>query len=535
MPKTVSPPWPRDSHFNASGKHGAVQRHVGLDICRLWKRNTVGEAQGVVFSHVGVGWYARSVNNNALREKPENKSAGSTHRSTGAVLEDGTVVELLFDPVASKTALAVWNGESWRRENEVTGHGGERLLPYDARNSLIRYEVVLLPSAPEEYGTEADLTRDIQDFIHRYVDVSPAFERIATQYILLSWIYDTFNEVPYLRLRGDYGTGKTRFLLIVGSLCYKPIFASGASTVSPLFHILNAFRGALVLDEGDFRMSDEKAEVVKILNQGSVRGFPVLRTEVSRTGEFNPRAFHVFGPKIVVSRGTYDDRALESRFITEETGQHELRRDVPISLPSAYKDEARALRNKLLLYRFHNRGRRSADESCLDASIEPRLRQMFAPLLAIVDDPTLRRELQARARQYHRDLALDRAMDTEAQVLEVIRDLFERPNVRSVSIKQITETFASRFADEYGERVTNRWIGTIIRKKLGLRPHKSHGVFVVSLSELPKLNRLLERYDLASKQQRTEENSKDTSAANASLPVVAKGDNGAHISDREQQ
>ena len=25
MPKTVSPPWPRDSHFNASGKPGAVQ------------------------------------------------------------------------------------------------------------------------------------------------------------------------------------------------------------------------------------------------------------------------------------------------------------------------------------------------------------------------------------------------------------------------------------------------------------------------------------------------------------------------------
>ena len=60
------------------------------------------------------------------------------------------------------------------------------------------------------------------------------FEEIATQYILLTWVYDKFNELPYLRLRGDFGSGKTRALLVIGSICYKPFFASGASTVSPL-------------------------------------------------------------------------------------------------------------------------------------------------------------------------------------------------------------------------------------------------------------------------------------------------------------
>ena len=68
--------------------------------------------------------------------------------------------------------------------------------------------------------------------------------------------------------------------MTVGSLCYKPIFASGASTVSPLFRTLDLFRGTLVIDEGDFRFSDEKAEVIKILNNGNARGFPVPRTEV---------------------------------------------------------------------------------------------------------------------------------------------------------------------------------------------------------------------------------------------------------------
>src|SRR5207249_10312756 len=121
-------------------------------------------------------------------------------------------------------------------------------------------------------------------------------------YVLLTWIYDAFNELPYLRARGDYGSGKTRLLLTVGSICYKPIFASGASTVSPLFRIIDAFRGTLIIDEGDFRMSDEKAEGVEILNNGNGRGFPVLRSEASKNREFNPRAYSVFGPKLVATR-----------------------------------------------------------------------------------------------------------------------------------------------------------------------------------------------------------------------------------------
>jgi hypothetical protein len=63
---------------------------------------------------------------------------------------------------------------------------------------------------------------------------------------------DAFNEVPYLRLRGEFGTGKTRFLQTVGSLCYRPIFTSGVSTVSPLFHLLDTFGGTLILDKADF-------------------------------------------------------------------------------------------------------------------------------------------------------------------------------------------------------------------------------------------------------------------------------------------
>ena len=113
----------------------------------------------------------------------------------------------------------------------------------------------------------------IDRYIPRYVTLSREARHLAAGYVLLSWVYDAFSELPYLRFRGDYGTGKTRALLTVGAITYKPFFASGASTVSPIFHTLDTFRGTLIFDEADFRFSDEKAELVKILNNGNAKGF----------------------------------------------------------------------------------------------------------------------------------------------------------------------------------------------------------------------------------------------------------------------
>ena len=414
--------------------------------------------------------------------------------TTSTVLEDGALVELVYDPKAWRTSLAVWRNQACELVQSIELPNGGRIVPYSPANNLIKNDAVLLPSGPEEYGSEADLVAEIQAYIHRYVDLSPQFERIASYYVLFSWLYDSFNELPYLRVRGDYGSGKTRFLLVAGSLCYKPMFASGASTVSPIFHILDSFRGTLVIDEGDFRWSDDKADIVKILNNGNVRGMPVLRTEVSRSGEFNPRPFQVFGPKIVATRGFYQDRALESRFITEEMGQRGLRKNIPINLPVSYKKEALHLRNKLLLYRFQNYGKKNAIDSLVDPTLEPRINQIFVPLLSIISDPSVCAELKAVARERHREMVADRGMDIEAQVLEVIRDLQRQRS--KLAVGEITAGFISRHGQEHERPITNKTMGNIIRRKLHIKTFKSHGVYVIPFTEFERLRRLYEKYGL---------------------------------------
>lgn len=411
-------------------------------------------------------------------------------------LDTGELIEMVYRPKERSTFFVRSDDQGlFGYETAINLPGGEQLVPYSPRNNLLKHGVVLLPSGPEEYGSDSELLAEIRSFIHRYVDLTPLFEEIASYYVLLTWIYDAFNELPYLRVRGDFGSGKTRFLLTVGSICYKPIFA-GASTVSPLFRILDAFRGTLVIDEGDFRVSDEKAEVVKILNNGNARGFPVLRSEATGKKEFDPRAYEVFGPKLVATRGFFEDRALESRCITEDMGQASLRDDIPLNLDESHKAEALALRNKLLLFRFRNLRKGFRVEAAVDRAIEPRLNQIFAPLLAVTQDPEARQNLQTLLRRYNKELVSERGMEIEAQLLEVIRDALAGSSDGTVSVKEIANWFADRHGEDYERKVTPKWIGSLIRKRLRLHPERLHGIFVILPAELPKLKRLYKKYGL---------------------------------------
>jgi len=246
-----------------------------------------------------------------------------------------------------------------------------------------------------------------------------------------------------------------------------------ASTISPIFHTLDAFRGTLIFDEADFRFSDERSEIVKILNNGNVRGMPVLRTIMNQQKEFNPRAFHVFGPKIVATRGRYEDRGLESRFITEHTGAWPLRNDVPINLPETFKDEARELRNKLLLYRFHKRHEVKLDATLADPKLEPRLNQIMLPLLSVIADPAIRADLRKAAHNAQASMVAERGLLMEAQVLEILAGLMATTDNPVVTVADVTMGLIERYGAEYERPITNRWIGSVLRRKLNLKPTRA--------------------------------------------------------------
>jgi len=428
-------------------------------------------------------------------EKKEGEKKPAILPTASAVLDSGELVEMVYDPAGRHTQFVVGSGEEWRYEESVQLSPAERLVPYSPTNNLVKHHVVLFPSEPADYGDEAALVSRIRDFVRRHVEVSEDFELITIYYILFTWVYDAFHEVPYVRVRGGYGSGKTRFLLTVGSLCRLPIFASAASTVSPIFRLLDAFRGTLILDEGDFRYSDEKSEIIKVLNNGNAKGFPVLRTEVSPKKEFDPRAYHVFGPKIVATRGFFQDRALESRCVTEDMRGGALRSEIPLNLDERFHEEARGIRNQLLLWRLRHFKDARGETRAGARDLEPRLQQIFGPLVSVISDVSAREKVIATIAKYNQELVEERSEAAEAQVLQVIRDLVAQPGAR-LAIQDITRGFVRRYGDDYERRVTPRWIGSIVRRRLGLKPSRTTGIFTLGPEEVARLAALYKRFGI---------------------------------------
>lgn len=410
------------------------------------------------------------------------------------ILSDGRMVETVLDPTTGQTNLAVWKNSKIKIVNKLKDPNGHFLYPISADNTLLKNKLISFPSESVKYDSLEILLFEIQNFIHRYIDLSEEFEKIASYYILLSWVYDRFTEIPYLRKIGDFGSGKTRFLKVLGAICYKGVFASGGTSTAALFHIIDRFQGTLIIDEADFVFSDEKSAVAKILNNGNASGFPILRVSQKNNGQFTPISYTVYCPKIIASRKNYTDQALESRFITETFRPTKFRNDIPITLPDTFDAEALLLRNKLLTYRFKMFNKIEKYIIPADIQLEGRISQIFSPLLSVVFKQEDRKDILTIASHYSNELKNDRSQNIEAQVLCIIKQL-QRED-RTLSVTNITNEFFFKFSDYYQKKISGKWIGFIIRKKLNLRTIRRQDGYIIEPGQFKKVKEYFERYGL---------------------------------------
>src|SRR5262245_17722860 len=77
--------------------------------------------------------------------------------TVSAVFEDGVILEMAYRPQEKQTEFVLWKDGEWSFETGLSVNPFQRLVPYSPNNNLIKNEVVLLPSEPEEYGSEESL------------------------------------------------------------------------------------------------------------------------------------------------------------------------------------------------------------------------------------------------------------------------------------------------------------------------------------------------------------------------------------------
>jgi energy-coupling factor transporter ATP-binding protein EcfA2 len=380
-------------------------------------------------------------------------------------------------------------------ETKTVNHvmqGEVRVIPLSSEE--ITLGAVKLPSGIAEYGDTLSLLKKIEGYIYRYLDVSDSFRKFAAYYILLSWLYDRFNTLPYLRFIGDTGCGKSRALDVCGGLCYKATSASGCITPAPIYRMLKKWAGTIILDEADLQNSDEYHEVTKILNCGFERNRPVIRAIKD-----NPDRLQIlptFGPKVFATRRRFKDAALEARCLTEIM-QETTREDIPATLTSTFYKEQEVLRNKLLLFRLRNYNNINLESTgSLDLhGIEPRLRQISACFEALfTGQADVLSDYKAFISHHQKELIEQRATTTIGQVVEKLISLTESDTLDTLDT--LDTTLIPISAGDIAEllNMTPQSVGQIL-KTLGLQTKFIKGKSKRCIVYDPvKLNTLKRRY-----------------------------------------
>ena len=234
----------------------------------------------------------------------------------------------------------------------------------------------------------------------------------------------------------------------MGSICFRPTFASGATTPAPIFRILEQFRGTLVFDEADFKDSSSWVEMVKLLNNGYRPGMPVLRAD-KENGKWFPRSYQVFGPKLIATRFPFQDESLESRCLTAEMLPL-TRDDIPRVLPPTFDKEVDDLRAKLLTFRLANliklKGKTFGND-LLEPNLQPRLQEILIPLKAMLNgDHAMVEAISGFVHRLQETLFLRRRESAAGRVLAALMELHEEG-------KELTSDNVAKKANETDDEV----------------------------------------------------------------------------------
>ena len=81
------------------------------------------------------------------------------------------------------------------------------------------------------------------------------------------------------------------------------------------------------------------------------------------------------------------------------------------------------------------------------------------------------------------------------RILSIIREFWAAERRTPLRLKEIADRFIVLHAQS-GERVTPKWIGWLIRRHLGLKPYRTHGVYVLFFNDSDKLDGLCRRFGL---------------------------------------
>lgn len=371
----------------------------------------------------------------------------------------GWLIEYLYDRETDKAMLAFRDPDGRVGTAPHLDINGIRYTPM-RDDDIIKQGGVLTASDLGALKSTRELVGMVELFLHRNFLLDNPFDyKLAAYYVMLTWVFDCFSAIPYLRAQGDTNTGKSELMLRIGHICYRMVISTGASSTAALKFALDVYRGTMFMDEMD--IADKFDDRIVILNVGAMRDQAKVWNMVEVKNEEGGRGFkgvmaNVYGPKLITMYGKFKDPATEGRCLTFKLVEKEpwelARRGIPIEKGEDFYREAQVIRNLLMRWRLWRwEPRIELNKELADMRVSTRINQVTMPIKQLAkaklndpndrDDPELMKDIETFIQSLNDELILERSMGIQARVFDAVMAAMTEAEYGSLVIESEVEGF----------------------------------------------------------------------------------------------
>lgn len=247
--------------------------------------------------------------------------------------------------------VQVWKNGEIKVVRNFLDDEGKRILPLDFSDDsrLLRMPRVSDESALLKKYSPMETYINLRKAISSVWDAGGDLNlTLFALWICATYRMDLVGVAPYLRLRGPFGSGKTRGLDVIGHCALRPLAVGPSMSHALIFRLCETYKPCACLNEFDERGQGDYASLaVQLLNSRYERGHPIGRVggeEHDKIELFDP-----FGPTALSARAPFQDTSLESRVLDILCIETE-REDIPSLLnPEEFETRFAQIRNELYL------------------------------------------------------------------------------------------------------------------------------------------------------------------------------------------
>jgi hypothetical protein len=352
------------------------------------------------------------------------------------------------------------------------------------------------------------------DLIHReverFIDAEPEEKATFTAFILLSYVQEFFDALPYLYLVGDNESGKSHLLNLMAELCYRPL-AGVSHTAADLYSYLEDDGLPLTIIEDEFQGSEKDTEKMKIYKSGYKRGARVARVSTFEGGR-RVDYFNSYGLKMMAAERLVENKGLMQRCIVVEMVEGYPEKDYYDA-----EDYSRFawLRSELLKWRMRVLARHESLPRVEADWLRGRDRELYLPLLTILHGSAIYHALERFLRGRAEERRREREGSLEAAICRAVANLLAdgsgeidfaelwleiKHEVDGVEEKDKNDVVRSMWSETHGH-ISKRDVSAILKGKLGMtrREARRNGLHrVIYTPDWPKLARAFKKYGVQS-------------------------------------